>query len=178
MMSIGSARSVPSAWVENTAEYLRLLEGIGDIYTIVEVGVHYGYSLFTFAHDHPNAVVVGVDNFSYGDSKDAERHLANHLPEFKNIRMIALDSATAASWWGKPENYLDIDVLHIDAGHQYHEVKNDFELWSKFVRPGGVILFHDIRSFPNDVGRFFDELVGRKDKIDFGAGLGAFYKDD
>jgi predicted O-methyltransferase YrrM len=55
-----------------------------------------------------------------------------------------------------------IDFLFIDGDHLYEGVKRDFELYSGFVRPGGLIAFHDIRPNPtNDniqVFKLWDEL--------------------
>ena len=70
-----------------------------------------------------------------------------------------------------------IDVLHIDADHSYEGVKRDFDIWSMHVRPGGVVLFHDIESFPDDVGRFFHkDLIGKKLHTVAHSGFGAWYK--
>jgi predicted O-methyltransferase YrrM len=38
-----------------------------------------------------------------------------------------------------------LDLLFIDGDHSYEGVKSDYELYSGFVRPGGVIAFHDIQ---------------------------------
>ena len=38
---------------------------------------------------------------------------------------------------------ITIDYLHIDAGHTYEDVKNDFELYSSRVKRGGIISIHD-----------------------------------
>lgn len=38
---------------------------------------------------------------------------------------------------------IKIDYLHIDAGHTYEDVKNDFELYSKLLSPNGIISIHD-----------------------------------
>jgi cephalosporin hydroxylase len=37
-----------------------------------------------------------------------------------------------------------VDFLFIDGNHEYEYIKSDFENYSKFVRPGGYIGFHDI----------------------------------
>lgn len=37
-----------------------------------------------------------------------------------------------------------LDVLYIDGDHSYEGVKADFQLYSPLVRPGGIIVFHDI----------------------------------
>lgn len=38
---------------------------------------------------------------------------------------------------------IKIDYLHIDAGHSYENVKQDFELYSKLLSPNGMISIHD-----------------------------------
>lgn len=38
---------------------------------------------------------------------------------------------------------IKIDYLHIDAGHSYEDVKNDFELYSTLLKPNGIISIHD-----------------------------------
>lgn len=38
---------------------------------------------------------------------------------------------------------IKIDYLHIDAGHSYEDVKNDFELYSQLLQPYGIISIHD-----------------------------------
>ncbi len=34
-------------------------------------------------------------------------------------------------------------MLWIDGSHIYEDVKKDFLLWSKFLKKGGIIVFHD-----------------------------------
>jgi predicted O-methyltransferase YrrM len=46
-----------------------------------------------------------------------------------------------------------VDFLFIDGDHQYEGVRKDYNLYSRLVRPGGLIAFHDI--VPGD-----EELVG------------------
>ena len=38
---------------------------------------------------------------------------------------------------------IKIDFLHIDAGHSYEDVKQDFELYSTLLKPKGMISIHD-----------------------------------
>ena len=46
-----------------------------------------------------------------------------------------------------------LDFLFIDADHTYEGVRKDFEMYSKLVRKGGIIAFHDIVPGPSkDVG--------------------------
>jgi glycosyltransferase involved in cell wall biosynthesis/tetratricopeptide (TPR) repeat protein len=177
-----------SAWQGLENAFQPLLEPIGPPRTIVEVGVGYGYSLFALAAAAPEATVFGID--PYDDLKEADRQrLADldaqavlssqaaeawvraHLSEFPNARLIKDTSLRAASKFAQ-----SIDVLHIDGIHTLDDVRRDFCAWEPLVRPGGCVLFHDTRSFPEDVGRFFDSLAGYKTEIVQGCGLGAWYK--
>ncbi|MGH9689297.1 MAG: class I SAM-dependent methyltransferase, partial [Candidatus Acidiferrales bacterium] len=42
---------------------------------------------------------------------------------------------------------IPIDFLLIDGDHSEKGVRSDWEDWSRFVKPGGVVLFHDARLF-------------------------------
>lgn len=42
------------------------------------------------------------------------------------------------SGWDRP-----ISMLFIDGDHSYDGTKRDFEAWSPFVKPGGLVCFHD-----------------------------------
>lgn len=55
-----------------------------------------------------------------------------------------------------PDN--DVDVLHIDGDHTYDGVKADYYNYRDLVKPGGMIVFHDVEGIP-DVNRFWNELI-------------------
>jgi cephalosporin hydroxylase len=64
-----------------------------------------------------------------------------------------------------------IDVLFIDGDHRYEGVKQDFEDYSRLVRPGGIILLHDIvqekpggKEWAGGVPQFWREI---KDKFEY-----------
>lgn len=50
-----------------------------------------------------------------------------------------------------------IDLLFIDDGHRYQEVKRDYELYSPLVK--NMIVLHDIMPFHEGVSKFWNELV-------------------
>ena len=59
----------------------------------------------------------------------------SHLPEsFGMIKGILKDEL--------------LDVLFIDGDHSYEGVEKDFEMYSKLVKPHGLIIFHDITLHP------------------------------
>jgi predicted O-methyltransferase YrrM len=53
-------------------------------------------------------------------------------------------SHTAVKNWTEP-----IDLLFIDGDHDESAVRQDWADWSRFVVPGGLVLFHDARVFEN-----------------------------
>ena len=55
-----------------------------------------------------------------------------------------------------------LDVLFIDGDHSYGGVRNDYDLYRNFVKPGGLIAFHDSICSANDmygVPQFLRELA-------------------
>jgi predicted O-methyltransferase YrrM len=83
----------------------------------------------------------------------------------------------------------DLDFLFIDGDHSYAGVQQDFEFYSRFVKRGGLIAFHDIvpREAQPDiqVHRFWNELKTRhrhEEFVDTSAqrrpvGIGLIYRD-
>lgn len=53
-------------------------------------------------------------------------------------------SRDAVQGWKK-----SIDLILIDGDHAEAAVERDWQEWSRFVRPGGTVIFHDARIFQN-----------------------------
>lgn len=51
-----------------------------------------------------------------------------------------------------------IDFLFIDGDHSYDGVKRDFQLYSPFVKKGGIIALHDINNPRLGVFKFWEEV--------------------
>jgi hypothetical protein len=64
-------------------------------------------------------------------------------------------------------NDIKIDYLHIDAGHSYENVKEDFELYSQLMNPDGIISIHD--TDPNYADKYIvtNEVKDRGDFEDW-----------
>ena len=74
-----------------------------------------------------------------------------------------------------------IDLLHIDGLHTYDAVKEDFSTWYPKVKPGGIVLFHDVMAKIKDFGawKYFEELESEHEevfKFYHGFGLGVIRK--
>jgi hypothetical protein len=149
--------------------------------TIVDLGVHKGYSTFAFGF-YNSGTVYGIDHFmgdeqtgyydTYQDVKDRNQYVKENFG-VNNVEFIMSDFNTLAKKWDKP-----IDILHIDGLHTYEAVKNDFETWQPLCKENSVILFHDIYSYWNTVGQFFSEIDGHKYVRPQSHGLGVFSKNE
>jgi len=180
---------IPSAWKGLENRFQDLIEIVNPIHTVLEIGVEYGYSLYCLATAVPSATVIGIDPYEtlLGDqhrsaprnlhapglvgtaeAEDTACKLMQHCP--RAILLKTTSANAAQQFVGQ------VDIVHIDALHTYDDVRSYFEHWEPKLRPGGCILFHDTQSYPNDVGRFFRELSGRKAEIRDCHGLGAWYK--
>jgi predicted O-methyltransferase YrrM len=64
-----------------------------------------------------------------------------------------------------------VDVLFIDGDHSYEGVKRDFDLYSKLLRRGGLVFFHDIVHHPSTadchVDRLWNDLRQRYESREF-----------
>lgn len=74
----------------------------------------------------------------------------------------------------------DVDMLYVDGDHTYKGVKADYDNYHQLVRPGGIIVFHDVAGLA-DVKRFWDEVKHGKQYIELAAshegwGTGIIFK--
>ncbi len=67
-----------------------------------------------------------------------------------------------------------IDLLHIDGLHTWEAVNHDFDTFGPLVRPGGLVIFHDVNSAWADLRRFWEGMEQTHDvhTIPYSNGLG------
>ena len=152
---------------------------------IVELGSHYGVSLFSFCEAAETlgieTHIYGIDTWQgdeqagyYGD--DVYNKVRTHLDQFHKQRASLLrclfDEAV--------KNFQDksIDLLHIDGLHTYDAVKHDFLTWKPKLHEEGTILFHDINVREKNFGvwKLWEEIKRDNEFLYFefnnGHGLG------
>src|SRR4051812_13766720 len=61
---------------------------------------------------------------------------------------LVADSPTLAAYWTTP-----LALLFIDGGHGTEPAHRDYALWTPHVKPGGLLLIHDVFPDPADGGR-------------------------
>ncbi len=115
---------------------------------IVEIGVGEGASGAALRSGMaPNGTLYLIDPFhltrwKYVNGMKRAAHRAVNTTRRGQVVWIEKFSDDAVSGWSFP-----IDLLYIDGDHQEEAVTRDWENWSRFVEPGGVVVFHDARVF-------------------------------
>ncbi|MFZ2202451.1 MAG: glycosyltransferase [Microgenomates group bacterium] len=139
--------------------------------TIVEIGSFKGRSTACLGLGaNKSTTVYAIDTFA-GNDKDfflgnqyqGERQYLDAFKknvewvDLKNVVPIQSLSSTIGRRWRLP-----IDLLFIDGSHIYEDVRSDFELFFPHVKPGGMVLFHDVDpAFPG-VYKVWHELAKNK----------------
>ena len=134
---------------------------------LVELGTHYGESYFGLCQAVQTSQIpcrcFAVDTWHgdqhagfYADDVFAEVNAYNQqtYASFSTLIRATFDQASAQF------ERSSIDLLHIDGLHTYSAVKHDFDTWFPKVKPGGIVLLHDItvRHADFEVWRLWDEL--------------------
>jgi hypothetical protein len=170
-----------SAWLEHAPFAFWLVDALRPR-SIVELGVHGGFSFFVFCQAVQRLRLASrcyaIDTWRgdehagfYGeDVYDAVCAYNRRYDAFAHL--IRSDFSDAC---GEFPNGA-IDLLHIDGCHTYEAVRHDFETWLPKLSRRGVILFHDTAEYANGFGvyRQWEELRTRYPSFEFrhGHGLG------
>lgn len=68
----------------------------------------------------------------------------------------------------------DLDFLFIDGDHSWDGIDHDWNNWSRFVVPGGIVALHDTRPAPHmrpgssdlDSVRYMATVIRKDDRFD------------
>lgn len=190
-----------------------LTTGKQESYNILEIGTKYGGTLHLWCSINPtpglNVSIDMSDGGIHGGISDESMDVrdAKFSERFDNVHFIRGDSHSNIIF----NHFLDvmyigkgmyvnleekviqydkvnpIDFLFIDGDHSYEGVKQDFEMYAPFVRPGGIIAFHDINDTERHrernvyVGKFWNEIKDKYEHYEFNAnedwaGIGVIVK--
>jgi predicted O-methyltransferase YrrM len=135
------------------SEATALISRVKDIQPkrVMELGTGKGGNLFLLSRASPSdAKIISLDMRGGPFGAGYPSWKIPLLKSFKrgNQEMTLVDadshSLETRDKIGAILNNEKLDVLFIDGDHTYEGVKRDFELYSPFVRSGGLIAFHDI----------------------------------
>jgi len=169
---LGRARVFLSiAPVQVRSELLYLLNILKEIRPrrILEIGTAKGGTLFCFTRvASEDAVIISVDlpRGPFGGGYPPLRIPLYRLFALQNQRIFLIrGDSHKMETLNKVEKILNgetLDFLFIDGDHTYDGVKKDFEMYSRLVKKGGIIAFHDIVEHPHETGcevsKFWNEI--------------------
>lgn len=138
----------------------------------VELGTYRGWTAAALSHvTSGHTVTVDIEDHGPQTALSYGRQLSRLVADATKPDTVLQALAILGGAMGTP-----IDLLFIDDGHYYEQIKVEFDLWSPCVRAGGWIVFHDINPLANigphgtqpeciQVPRFWQELKGDKREI-------------
>ncbi|TCP68372.1 class I SAM-dependent methyltransferase [Baia soyae] len=166
-------QQIPTAWRGHESFAMWLVQRLQP-QVIVDLGVDSGFSTFSLATPKIGTV-YGVDHFE-GDGHAGYRNTYDFVVSIKdllknnygidNIQLIKGDFLEVSKTWTQP-----IDILHLDGFHSYDSTKADFLHWLPHLQENGVMLMHDVISFPS-VKQVYDEANLYRCYFSHSAGLG------
>lgn len=136
-----------SHWELN--EVLLDLERIS-INNVLEIGTHTGGSTRLWREFFEPKLLVGINNTSELTDKEGITFIEGDSQDERIIQQVREVLGGEL-----------FDFAFIDGGHLYKEVSLDFKNYSQMVRPGGIIVFHDVILKGNEtceVYKFWEEL--------------------
>lgn len=143
--------------------------------TIVEFGVWKGRSTSAIAAACPG-IVYAVDRWEgtgpYQELNDPQgkakvkAQAAANLSQFSNVRLIDSPTSEALPLLLAADPKLQIDLLFIDANHDYQSVKDDCRWLEKYMAPGSITSGHD---YGGEVKRAVDEKYGGRVRCEAGS---------
>jgi len=184
---------------QNKFEILEFIKLIKLINTgrICEIGTAEGGNLILLTHAVPTQTSFLSIDIRY-PSQCHKLAFPLLIKSGTNLQLLEANSSDPDTVI-KMQSWLDsnlLDVLFIDGDHSYNGVQRDYEIYSPFIRKGGIIAFHDIvldsstrfgiksQSYVGDVPRYWKELksistnyvelVESSDQD--GKGIGVIYK--
>jgi predicted O-methyltransferase YrrM len=119
--------------------------------TVLEIGTSMGGTLYLWTRlAQPDALIISVDlpggKFGGGYSPLRTPLYERFSREQQQLHLLRASSHDESTI-GEVRRLLggrSVDFLFIDGDHTYEGVKQDWEMYSPLVRPGGLVAFHDI----------------------------------
>jgi predicted O-methyltransferase YrrM len=114
--------------------------------------------LYSIDHHKGSEEQQPGEQFFDPDLINKEGNGIDTLPYFlETISSSGLEKTVIPVVSSSKEAYQDLkinfDMIFIDGGHSEDAAQNDYRLWSKRLRPGGLLAIHDVFPNPEDGGR-------------------------
>lgn len=156
---------IPPRTMHSPAESALLRELAEGRRRAVEIGVYEGASALVLLSALPADAELhliepfgtGMDWWEPADER-AVKALVRRAARRRagpSVRWHVTTSEAAAGGWD-----LGVDLVFIDGDHTEAACRLDWELWHRFVEPGGVVAFHDARGGDPGPTAVVEHLIG------------------
>jgi len=131
-------------WRNDAPRFYDILQNYPSKGSLLEIGTGKCDSSFFWARTKPDWIIYTMDSFRVASDYIGGyglEDLGNNVRSFRSQGITNVLPIVANSFdvpWEIP-----IDVLYIDGDHSYQAVKSDFEKFTKFLKPGGVVFMDD-----------------------------------
>lgn len=166
--------------MQNGEEIQKLYEEVVALnpQVVMEIGTAKGGALYLWlqaAHDHATVISIDLPGGEFGGGYPSCRRpfYQSFKKPRQTLHLLQADSHHPSTLQKVKQQIKTqpLDFLFIDGDHTYEGVKQDFEMYSPLVRPGGLIAFHDILPRPDipdiQVDRFWHEIKGSYSTVEF-----------
>lgn len=152
-----------------SAELAWLYEQAQKHQTIAEVGSWKGRSTHALLTGNTKGTVTAIDTWKGSSDPKDKTHgrdtfadFMKNVGHFKNLTTNRNRGVDAANEYADKS----FDMVFIDAGHTYEEVKEDIKAWLPKVKSGGILCGHDYhkQKWPGVV-KAVDEAFGAPDGV-------------
>ena len=138
---------------EDTEVYMKYISPLFQGSIVIDFGTGQAKNVIRMALCAPQVQIWTWDWGQGGESiphtyfREITRRLKKHHVE--NVYFTIAESNSAWPTWDLP-----IDILNIDAAHDYETTLNDLIRWGHFVKSGGYIFIHDYEYKGHDGYKF------------------------
>lgn len=142
-----------------------LVREVGIAPTVIQIGAERGCSTLAILEASPLAFILSID---IGIAEAEREHIDRAgLDNRRVVRGLGKSQDIGYAW---PSNW-QCDLLFIDGDHRRPGIDRDIKLWTRTVRGGGIVVFHDyIPNPPTGIRGRVAEAVDEWDKTNKDAG--------
>jgi|SRR3990167_7315901 len=160
--------------LEEVAALKELARGLPSIPRVVGIGAGVGTSGLAFLEARADLRLYSVDNVGTSLAAEEQTFMAAGIHSQNRYVQILGDSHVVGREWIQ-RGFHRVEMIFIDDGHTYEEVKGDIEVWLPNLLPDGVIAFHDYRNdWDIGVSQAVDKGMAGHEEIARTAGLIVF----
>jgi hypothetical protein len=122
---------------------------------LAKVASHYGLGPVVSIDPHTHNLSTGSDDSAFPSTYEEFQASLRNAGVSEDVKIHHAFSTDVSPTWSQ-----DIRFLWIDGDHSYRGAKSDFDGFSPFLVPGGVVALHDaLNNFAGPIRVFVEEIL-------------------